>query len=229
MDLVGILAFPNLQLETNVINFGSILNETSKKIIITMKNISEMPLNYEWNFVEDQINGENVGGEDTKKMSRRKSIKDGEENAVENFPINEVFDILPLNGNLLPDEVENIEFIFNAVSGQRFKTQAICKIDGGPDYEVQIIGDASLINHKIHLQNATIDLGEVRFCEWAAKEFIVENVGKVTFQYQIALDSRKAFVEVSPLQGKIAGGEKQKFTVRLCPVMPDAIREQFSI
>jgi hydrocephalus-inducing protein len=53
VDLVGILAFPNLQLETNMINFGSILNETSKKIIITMKNISEMPLNYEWNFVED--------------------------------------------------------------------------------------------------------------------------------------------------------------------------------
>jgi hypothetical protein len=29
-----------------------------------MKNISEMPLNYEWNFVEDEINGENVGNDD---------------------------------------------------------------------------------------------------------------------------------------------------------------------
>ena len=29
-----------------------------------MKNISEMALNYEWNFVEEEINGENVGGEE---------------------------------------------------------------------------------------------------------------------------------------------------------------------
>jgi hydrocephalus-inducing protein len=42
------------------VNFGSILNETSKKIIIQMKNISEMALNYEWNFVEDEISGESV-------------------------------------------------------------------------------------------------------------------------------------------------------------------------
>ena len=38
-----------------MINFGSILNDTSKKIVINMKNISEMPIYYEWNFVEEEL------------------------------------------------------------------------------------------------------------------------------------------------------------------------------
>lgn len=65
-----------------------------------MKNISEMPLNYEWNFVEDEINGESIGDE-SKRVSRRKSKIDTEDGSTrESYPINEVFDILPLNGNL---------------------------------------------------------------------------------------------------------------------------------
>jgi len=32
-------------------------------------------------------------------------------------PINEVFDILPLSGHLLPGEVENVEFVYNAFGG----------------------------------------------------------------------------------------------------------------
>jgi len=65
-----------------------------------MKNISEMEFNYEWNFVEDEINGESVGGEE-RRISKRKSKIDNDDGSnKENYPINEVFDILPLSGNL---------------------------------------------------------------------------------------------------------------------------------
>jgi len=55
IDLVGEVCFPNVQMETNLVNFGSILSETSKKIYFNMKNISKMSLNYEWTFLEDEI------------------------------------------------------------------------------------------------------------------------------------------------------------------------------
>jgi len=42
-------------METNLINFGSILSETSKKILFNMKNISKMQLNYEWTFLEEDF------------------------------------------------------------------------------------------------------------------------------------------------------------------------------
>jgi hypothetical protein len=59
-----------------------------------------MPLNYEWTFLEE-------------------IDEEMEESDVVNnrIAINEVFDILPLSGTLLPEEAEQVEFIFNAISG----------------------------------------------------------------------------------------------------------------
>lgn len=93
--MVGIVNFPNLSLETNVINFGSILNDTTKKMVMTMKNVSEMALSYEWTFVQDDLG-----------MSSAQLI-----------PINEIFDILPLSGYLEPNCEEQVEFVYNAVGG----------------------------------------------------------------------------------------------------------------
>jgi hydrocephalus-inducing protein len=55
IDLVGEVCFPNIKLEQATVNFGAILNETSKKMVITMSNTSEMALDYEWTFLEDEI------------------------------------------------------------------------------------------------------------------------------------------------------------------------------
>lgn len=40
VDLVGEVCFPNIKLGSDMINFGSILNDTTKKIMINMQNIS---------------------------------------------------------------------------------------------------------------------------------------------------------------------------------------------
>jgi len=109
-----------------------------------------MSFSYQWNFLEDEM---------------------------ENFSINEVFDILPLSGFLLPGESENVEFIFNSVVNHKVKAIAVCHVEGGPDYEVQLEGDSSLISYKISTN--LLELGEVRFCDWVQKEFFIENVGKV--------------------------------------------------
>jgi hypothetical protein len=56
-----------------------------------MKNISVMPITYVWKFAEP---------EDDMEYSE--------------IAMNEVFDILPLNGELEPGQIEDVEFIFNS-------------------------------------------------------------------------------------------------------------------
>jgi hydrocephalus-inducing protein len=117
---------------------------------IKIQNVSEMSFSYQWNFLEEEM---------------------------DNFSINEVFDILPLSGFLQPGESENVEFIYNSVSNHKVKAIAVCHVEGGPDYEVTLEGDSSLIAYKI--SSNLLELGEVRFCDWVQKEFYIENTGKV--------------------------------------------------
>jgi hydrocephalus-inducing protein len=42
-----------LKQEATLINFGAILNDTTKKISMLMKNVSEMTVSYEWAFLEE--------------------------------------------------------------------------------------------------------------------------------------------------------------------------------
>lgn len=72
-----------------------------------------------------------------------------------------------------------------------------------------------------------IELGDVRFCEWVSREFMIDNTGKVTFEFKVSLHQikKKGFVEVLPLSGRIAGGEKQKLVVRVSPVIPSEFKE----
>lgn len=59
----------------------------------------------------------------------------------------------------------------------------------------------------------------------------MENTGKVTFAFKVLTDQivRKGLVEVSPQAGKVAGGEKQRFSLRVCPGFPDSIHELIQI
>lgn len=55
VELVGEVCFPNIKLDKTLVDFGAILNDTSKKILTDMVNVSEMGLNYEWTFVEEDL------------------------------------------------------------------------------------------------------------------------------------------------------------------------------
>lgn len=191
-----------------------------------MSNVSEMGLNYQWTFLEEELvanstqNDFNRSGTLNSRESKRSIVS-----SSFSIPINEVFDILPLSGFLKPGEVESVEFVYNAFAGQRFKTTAVCHVEGGPNYEVVLVGDSSLITYKLSTLN--IDLGEIRFCDWVARDFYLENTGKVTFEYKVLLHTvkRKGFVDCIPLSGRIAGGEKHKITLKLCPIMPNEFKE----
>ena len=225
VDLAGETCFPNLKLEQNKINFGSILSDTTKRISVEVINTSEMVLNYEWTFIDELIQREalNAPGESQLVPYKKKaSIRDF-------YKVNEIFDILPMNGTLNPGEKEKVEFMFNAILNRKINTSAICSVDGGPQYEVLLTGDSSLMTYKFSTN--LIDFGNIPFNVWEIKEIIIENTGKVSYEFNVNISSimRRGLIEIHPMTGNINGNDKQKLLVRLCPGIPDLIDEHFTI
>jgi len=104
VQLQGEVCFPNLQILPPNIEFGCILNDTSKRKYLVLTNISEMAVNYEWSFLEEESTSLNAVQEEDENNKKRKKPK--------SLPINEVFDILPVSGRLEPGQTENVEFTF---------------------------------------------------------------------------------------------------------------------
>lgn len=212
IDVVGVFNFPNLELETHEINFGSVLNDTSKKVVMKMKNVSKMNVEYMWSFLEDEM----------------RENKEG-------IPINEIFDILPLNGTLEPQQIEQVEFVYYGLPGRRFEAKAICQIEGGPDEKVTLIGESSKIEYLLIFPNSTtkneIEFKEIPFSQWAVKEFFIQNLGKVPFDFKVKTDNitRKGLLYITPSTGKIAGGGKSRVKVHFCPGLPGDYLEKFKI
>jgi hydrocephalus-inducing protein len=221
VHLQGEVCFPNLQILPPSIDFGCILNDTSKKKYIVLTNISEMAVNYEWSFLEEETNQLNAVQEEDEGNGRRKKNKA--------LPINEVFDILPVSGRLEPGQQENVEFTYQAGNALLYNGIAVCSVDGGPDYEVPIIGDSSNVSFKLSTQE--IDYAEIPYNESSSKEFYIENIGKVPFEFNINLSTvtRQGIVECSHMNGKVIAGEKFKVVVKFFPGVPDNIDEMFLV
>ena len=206
------------------IDFGCILNDTSKKKYLVLTNISEMAVAYEWSFLEDApiLNEQDeIDHQDTKDKKKRKKKKA--------LPINEVFDILPVSGILQPGQSENVEFTFYSGKGISYSGMAVCSVDGGPDYDVPITGDSNYVSYRLSANE--IDFGEIAYNESTTKDFIIENIGKVPFEFNINLStiSRPGVVECSPVSGKVVAGEKFKINVKFFPGIPDNIHEMFLV
>ena len=72
-----------------------------------------------------------------------------------------------------------------------------------------------------------INFGEASLCTKIAKEFEIVNTSKVTFEYNIRLDSSsdiskymKDFIKISPSKGNLKGGESIKIKVYIVPTFP---------
>jgi hydrocephalus-inducing protein len=183
-----------------------------------------MSVAYEWSFLEDApiLNEQDeLDHLDTKGKKKKKKKKA--------LPINEVFDILPVSGILQPGQTENVEFTFYSGNGINYSGMAVCSVDGGPDYDVPITGDSNFVNYRLSANE--IDFGEIAYNESTTKDFIIENVGKVPFEFNINLStsSRPGVVECSPISGKVIAGERFKINVKFVPGIPDNIHEMFLV
>ncbi|XP_053911557.1 hydrocephalus-inducing protein-like [Cuculus canorus] len=148
--------------------------------------------------------------------------------------IEEVFNILPLHGVLLPGESQRVMFTFfghaNIVAG----VMALCRVEGGPTYEVALSGEASLINSV--LDSAEIDYGLQGFNKVGEAEVTLRNSGKVGFTYAVLSPSvatagcpRPREPLVLPSTGYVGAGKEQALKVYYLPGVPGGFCRTFQV
>ena len=209
IQLKGDISFPNLDFEYTVINFGCVLNDTTKTMLVKVTNVSKVDTAFSWSFVEDEDAAR--GTATTKKPY---------------IPVNQVFDILPIRSYLRPGESEDIEFVYYGHSNRRFKGLTVCEVEGGPEYEITLLGEASQVGFK--LDRSLVDFGKVLHTKCEEREFSIINTGKVAFNYTISnkLVSRADLFEISHPAGKVFPNEKQKIVVKFKPGLPEKVFEK---
>eukprot|EP00854_Cymbomonas_tetramitiformis_P000766 gene766-1240_t len=218
IDLTGEINYPNLTLSTHKIDFGSALNDTTKRTSLYITNVSKVDCKYNWLFVEDEENGaitQGVGGKLKKSQPKLRSSM--------------VFDMLPVCGLLKPGESETVEVSFYAHQNMRANTTAVCEVEGGPDYEIVVGAESSTI--KYLLDQNVIDFGQQLFSKSVDKELWLFNGGKVPFNFKVNLSTlkRRSVCDVSPLSGTLGPNEKQNFKLKVVPGIPDKISEKFLV
>ncbi|XP_046781642.1 hydrocephalus-inducing protein homolog isoform X3 [Gallus gallus] len=153
---------------------------------------------------------------------------------VENEPLalgmEEVFNILPLYGELQPGESQQVTFTFFGHANLVVHVTALCEVQGGPTYEVMLSGEASVISY---LLDATeIDCGLQLFNEVAEAELTLQNSGKVGFQYQVLSPSDSLLPGVPlvlPSVGYVGPSQEQVLKVFYLPGVPGAFCRTFQI
>ena len=126
IPLLGEINFPNLDFEYNVVNFGCVLNDTTKTLLVRVTNCSKVATDFQWAFLEDEDAARAAS------TSRKPYI-----------PVNQVFDILPIRSKLGAGDSEDVEFIYYGHASRRFKGTVLCEVEGGPEYELTLLGEAS--------------------------------------------------------------------------------------
>ncbi|ETO64005.1 hypothetical protein F444_18403 [Phytophthora nicotianae P1976] len=208
VELVGDISFPNLSFEMTKIDFGCTLNDTQKTISMNVTNVSKVDTSFRWIFIEDEK-------EALSTATAKKPY----------VPINQVFDILPIRGTLKPNESEKIDFVYYGHANRKFKSTVACEVEGGPEYELTLLGEASSLVYKLDRQS--LDFGQVLYNKTEDRDFSILNVGKVPFSFNIVIDNIACgrTLEISPTSGKIAPNEKQRILVRLRPGIPEYFEE----
>ncbi|XP_042653703.1 LOW QUALITY PROTEIN: hydrocephalus-inducing protein homolog [Tyto alba] len=144
----------------------------------------------------------------------------------------EVFDVLPLYGVLQPGESQQVMFTFFGHTNIVAHVMALCRVEGGPTYEIMLRGEASLINYIIDITE--IDCGLQLFNKVTEAEVTLQNSGKVGFTYVVlipsAADSLLPGVPlVLPSTGYIGPGKEQVLKVHYLPGVPGVFCRTFQI
>ncbi|XP_074733533.1 hydrocephalus-inducing protein homolog, partial [Strix uralensis] len=146
----------------------------------------------------------------------------------------EVFDVLPLYGVLQPGESQRVMFTFFGHTNIVARVMALCRVEGGPTYEITLSGEASLISYLLDVTE--IDCGLQLFNKVTEAEVTLQNSGKMGFTYVVlrpsagTADSPLPGVPlVLPSTGYIGPGQEQVLKVYYLPGVPGAFCRTFQI
>ncbi|XP_077642560.1 hydrocephalus-inducing protein homolog [Lonchura striata] len=134
----------------------------------------------------------------------------------------EVFDVLPVWGELEPGESELVTFTFFGHANIIARVRALCHVEGGPTYEVVVTGQASCPSFQLDVEE--IDWGLQVFDKVLKAEVTLRNTGVLEFAYAVpnsgagtAAKPLPGVPVVVPYTGCIAPGEKQVLKIYYLP------------
>ncbi|XP_068267686.1 LOW QUALITY PROTEIN: hydrocephalus-inducing protein homolog [Nyctibius grandis] len=146
----------------------------------------------------------------------------------------QVFDIVPQFGELQPGGTHWVTVTFFGHTNIVARATALCRVEGGPTYEVVLSGEASLINYLVDTRE--IDCGLQLFYEVTQAEVTLQNSGKMGFTYAVL--SPSTTTAASPLPGvplvvpstsHIGPGKEQVLKVYYLPGVPGVFHKTFQI
>ncbi|KAG2489301.1 hypothetical protein HYH03_012133 [Edaphochlamys debaryana] len=214
VDLYGDIDFPNLAFETTNIDFGSVLLDTTRRVPVRVVNSSNVDVVYTWAWDKASVQ------EDVNSIASM-SLRQGRPKP----PPTQLFDVMPIRGVLRPGEAETMMFTFFAYPGMKASCTAMCQVEGGPTYTVNLSGESNNIKYAVEPQ--AMDFGVQLYDRTVEREMMLTNSGKVPFSYNFNTSrlSRPGIVEAIPASGTIAPLTKEIIKLRVCPGIPEKLVE----
>jgi hypothetical protein len=257
VDLIGKVVWPNLEMEQSSVQFGIILNETSKSHEVELKNPTPLTVSYNWCLQsantrnDDAASRTTPGSTQVSAWARTTAQTDasatsgvkwdddadggvsigpgstiaGFDAAGPDSDVNQIFDILPIFGQIPPNSSVTAHVTYYGQRDRTCKARAVCMVEGGPEYELDLKGSAAPC--KYSLDKYDLDFGDIPFTELGEAVLSLKNEGKVpaSFNFNSLGMSRSNVVEVFPKEGIIEPAKNQKIAVRFRAGIPDMVNE----
>ena len=150
LDLNGSINYPNVNVSSERVAFGSTLKDTHKSETLTITNTSAVPVKYCWDLRNDSSSDEVAAGD--------------------------IFDIKPVQGYLLPGEEESTRVTYFAKGGPQVSATAVLQVQGGPDTLVSL---KAMPNHMaFSLEPKHIVLGACLYDKVSYRDVALVNTSK---------------------------------------------------
>ncbi|XP_032533066.1 hydrocephalus-inducing protein homolog [Chiroxiphia lanceolata] len=149
-------------------------------------------------------------------------------------PLLQVFDVQPVSGVLQPGKSQQVPFIFFGHANIIAHVTALCRVEGGLTYEVELRGETSVLTY--HLSAEEIDCGLQLFNQVTRAKVTLRNDGKVGFAYVVQSPSSgtadkplPGVLVVLPNTASIEPGKEQVLKLYYLPGMPGVFCRTFQV
>ncbi|KAI1235520.1 Hydrocephalus-inducing protein, partial [Lamprotornis superbus] len=248
----GEVYFPNLHLQAEAVDFGCIINHTEQELHMEMTNCGPIPAQYRWSFLTDPhmntirpascslqpmvlvFQALSSTAVEPQRLVRKRGLSKFSEVKHPNPGMQEVFDVLPLWGELQPGESQLVTFTFFGHANIIARVTALCHVEGGPTYEVVVTGEALCPSYQLDVEE--IDWGLQVFNKVLKAKVTLQNTGVVEFTYVVPNPSTGTAAKplpgvplVLPTTGSIAPGKEQVLKVYYLPGKPGVFCRTFQV
>eukprot|EP00916_Digyalum_oweni_P018714 GHVL01031292.1.p1 GENE.GHVL01031292.1~~GHVL01031292.1.p1 ORF type:complete len:1673 (+),score=501.02 GHVL01031292.1:423-5441(+) len=230
VELVGETIFPNLNLDKKEVNFGAILNETSETEKIILTNNQDGFIDFEWVFgefatepIEQNIYNQRSIDSQCSNLSSSKDNTPGVSD--ETVEVTDIFNIIPNQGRIPPGDSMCCFVTFFGYSNLKCFGNAYCKVSGGPQYEIKIMGLAS--DMKIQIQKSILNFGTIKYNKTSEEYFLIKNLSLVSIPFEIQSTERQ--FDIYPLSGILSPKSDVELCIRIYPGSPKPVRNDIII